>query len=82
MVTPKSPAAALGTDDIDGTMVEEKIYHDAGATAQGLRRNDLVRLIGKQDANDRARHPLSPGTRTRNLVYRVGVTPHVVLPPS
>jgi len=24
--------AAFGADDIDGTVVEEKIYHDAGAT--------------------------------------------------
>ena len=36
----------FGADDIDGTVVEEKIYHDAGATTpQGLRRNELERLI-------------------------------------
>ena len=48
MVTPKMAQISLrfGADDIDGTVVEEKIYHDAGAsTPQGLRRADLVRLI-------------------------------------
>ena len=48
MVTPKMAQISLrfGADDIDGTVVEEKIYHDAGAnTPQGLRRQDLVRLI-------------------------------------
>jgi len=36
----------VGADDIDGTVIEEKIYHDAGATTpQGMRRADLVRLI-------------------------------------
>jgi aminodeoxyfutalosine synthase len=48
MVTPKIAQIALrfGADDIDGTVVEEKIYHDAGAsTPQGLRRADLIRLI-------------------------------------
>lgn len=39
-------ALRFGADDIDGTVVEEKIYHDAGAsTPQGMRRSDLVRLI-------------------------------------
>jgi aminodeoxyfutalosine synthase len=48
MLTPKIAQIALrfGADDIDGTVVEEKIYHDAGATTpQGLRRQELVRLI-------------------------------------
>ena len=48
MVTPKMAQISLrfGADDIDGTVVEEKIYHDAGAkTPQGLRRADLERLI-------------------------------------
>ena len=36
----------FGADDIDGTVIEEKIYHDAGAeTPQGMRRADLMRLI-------------------------------------
>lgn len=39
-------AMRFGSDDIDGTVVEEKIYHDAGAeTSQALRRGDLLRLI-------------------------------------
>src|SRR5271165_1382161 len=48
MVSPKIAQISLrfGADDIDGTVVEEKIYHDAGATTpQGMRRQDLVRLI-------------------------------------
>jgi aminodeoxyfutalosine synthase len=39
-------ALRFGGDDIDGTVVEEKIYHDAGATTpQMLHRQDLIRLI-------------------------------------
>jgi aminodeoxyfutalosine synthase len=35
-----------GADDIDGTVIEEKITHDAGAkTPQGVTRDDLVALI-------------------------------------
>lgn len=48
MLTPKIAQIALrfGADDLDGTVIEEKIYHDAGATTpQGMRRQDLVRLI-------------------------------------
>ena len=50
MMTAKIAQIALrfGADDIDGTVVEEKIYHDAGAeTPQGMRRADLVRLIAE-----------------------------------
>ena len=48
MLTPKIAQIALrfGADDIDGTVIEEKIYHDAGATTpQGMRRQELMRLI-------------------------------------
>jgi len=48
MLTPKIAQISLrfGADDIDGTVVEEKIYHDAGATTpQGMRRQELIRLI-------------------------------------
>jgi len=48
MMTPRIAQIALrfGADDIDGTVIEEKIYHDAGATTpQGMRRQDLTRLI-------------------------------------
>jgi aminodeoxyfutalosine synthase len=48
MMTPKIAQVAqrFGSDDLDGTVVEEKIYHDAGATtSQSLRRGELLRLI-------------------------------------
>jgi len=48
MMTPEIAQIALrfGADDVDGTVIEEKIYHDAGATTpQGMRRSGLVRLI-------------------------------------
>ena len=48
MMTPKIAQVAqrFGADDIDGTVVEEKIYHDAGSTVeQSLRREQLLRLI-------------------------------------
>ena len=48
MMTPKIAQIALrfGADDLDGTVVEEKIYHDAGATTpQGMTRKELCRLI-------------------------------------
>ena len=50
MMTPRIAQIALrfGADDIDGTIVEERIYHDAGATtSQGLRRGELLQLIRK-----------------------------------
>ena len=48
MLGPKIAQICLrfGADDIDGTVVEEKIYHDAGATTpQGMVRSELERLI-------------------------------------
>jgi aminodeoxyfutalosine synthase len=48
MMTPKVAQVALrfGSNDIDGTVVEEKIYHEAGATtSQSMRRGELLRLI-------------------------------------
>jgi aminodeoxyfutalosine synthase len=48
MMTPRIAQIAqrFGANDIDGTVVEERIYHDAGAeTEQGLRRGELLRLI-------------------------------------
>jgi aminodeoxyfutalosine synthase len=50
MMTPRIAQIALrfGADDIDGTIVEERIYHDAGATtSQGMRRGELLQLIRK-----------------------------------
>jgi aminodeoxyfutalosine synthase len=48
MMTPRIAQIALhfGADDLDGTVAEEKIYHDAGATtAQLTPRTELERLI-------------------------------------
>lgn len=41
-------ALLFGADDIDGTIIEEKITHSAGAmSSQGMRRDDLIYLIKK-----------------------------------
>jgi len=48
MLTPSIAQIALrfGANDMDGTVVEEKIYHDAGATtAEFTPRTELERLI-------------------------------------
>ncbi len=48
MLTPPIAQLALhfGADDIDGTIVEERIYHEAGATTERqLDRLDLIRLV-------------------------------------
>jgi aminodeoxyfutalosine synthase len=48
MITPKLAQVALrfGADDLDGTVVEEKIYHMAGAaTTQQLTRAELERIV-------------------------------------
>ena len=48
MLTPRIAQIALnfGANDLDGTVVEEKIYHDAGATTpEGMSRTELERLI-------------------------------------
>ncbi len=77
MLTPKIAQIALrfGADDMDGTVVEEKIYHDAGATtAQFTPRAELERLIreaGRVPVErdtlygpiDRSKMPLPAGPR-------------------
>jgi aminodeoxyfutalosine synthase len=63
MMTPRVAQVALrfGADDLDGTVVEEKIYHDAGAgTPQALTRQDITRLI-----RDAGREPIE-----RDTLYR------------
>jgi aminodeoxyfutalosine synthase len=63
MMTPRIAQIAqrFGSDDLDGTVVEEKIYHDAGATtSQSLRRGELLRLI-----REAGREPLE-----RDTLYR------------
>jgi aminodeoxyfutalosine synthase len=71
MMTPKIAQIAqrFGADDIDGTLVEERIYHDAGATtSQNLRRGELMRLIrevGREPVErDTLYHPVE---RTENV---------------
>jgi aminodeoxyfutalosine synthase len=56
----------FGADDIDGTVIEEKIYHDAGATTpQGMRRSELVRLITEAGREPMERDTMyRPVTRT------------------
>jgi aminodeoxyfutalosine synthase len=76
MMTPKIAQIALrfGADDLDGTVIEEKIYHDAGATTpQGMRREDLMRLIREAGREPIERDTLyRPVTRTETTVS-VGV---------
>jgi aminodeoxyfutalosine synthase len=48
MVTPALSQVALsfGVNDLEGTVVREKIYHEAGAhTAQGMSLDEILRLI-------------------------------------
>jgi aminodeoxyfutalosine synthase len=66
MVTPQIAQIAqrFGADDLDGTLVEERIYHDAGATtSQGMRRKDLERLI-----REAGREPVERDTLYRPVV--------------
>jgi aminodeoxyfutalosine synthase len=63
MMTPSVAQIAqrFGANDIDGTVVEEKIYHEAGATtSQHLRRQDLLRLI-----KEAGREPIERDTSYR-----------------
>ena len=68
MMTPRIAQVAqrFGADDIDGTIVEERIYHDAGATTrQSLRRTELLDLIRKAGREPLERDTLyRPVTRT------------------
>lgn len=72
MLTPKIAQIALrfGADDLDGTVVEEKIYHDAGATTpQGMSRQELIRLIREAGREPVERDTLyRPVTRTDSSV--------------
>ncbi len=72
MMTPRVAQVALrfGADDLDGTVVEEKIYHDAGAkTPQALTRAQLVRLIREAGCEPCERDTLyRPVTRTETSV--------------
>ena len=63
-------ALRFGADDIDGTVVEEKIYHDAGATTpQAMTRAQLIRLIREAGGEPFERDTLyRPITRTETSV--------------
>ena len=48
MVTPflSQTSLSFGVNDLEGTVVREKIYHEAGAhTAQGLSLDEILNLI-------------------------------------
>jgi aminodeoxyfutalosine synthase len=72
MLTPRIAQISLrfGADDLDGTVIEEKIYHDAGATTpQGMRRQELERLIREAGRIPIERDTLyRPVTRTETSV--------------
>jgi len=72
MMTSKIAQISLrfGADDMDGTVIEEKIYHDAGATTpQGMRREELERLIRAAGRAPIERDTLyRPVTRTETSV--------------
>ena len=72
MMTPRVAQVALrfGADDIDGTVVEEKIYHDAGATTpQVMTRHEIMRLIREAGREPVERDTLyRPVTRTESSV--------------
>jgi len=66
-------ALSFGADDIDGTVVHELIYHDAGAqTPEGLTVEQLHRLI-----REAGREPVERDTLYRRVIrngaeWRVG----------
>ena len=63
MVTPflSQIALSFGCDDVEGTVVYERVYHEAGAqTAMHMRYHELVRLI-----RGAAKHPVE-----RNSLYQ------------
>ncbi|MGD0128383.1 MAG: aminofutalosine synthase MqnE [Terriglobia bacterium] len=72
MMTPRVAQVALrfGADDLDGTVVEEKIYHDAGArTPQAMTRREIVRLIREAGQEPFERDTLyQPVTRAETTV--------------
>jgi aminodeoxyfutalosine synthase len=72
MMTPRVAQVALrfGADDLDGTVVEEKIYHDAGAkTPQGMTRQQIIRLIREAGQEPFERDTLyRPVARTETTV--------------
>ena len=72
MMTSRVAQVALkfGADDLDGTVVEEKIYHDAGAsTPQAMTRREIIHLIREAGHEPFERDTLYRAvTRTENTV--------------
>jgi len=63
-------ALHFGADDIDGTVIEERIFHAAGASSsQALRREELLRLI-----REAGREPVE-----RDALYRPVARPETSL---
>ncbi len=63
-------ALTFGADDLDGTIIEEKITHMAGArSAPGLTRTEMTRMITSAGftpvERDSFYHPVSEGTKPR-----------------
>src|SRR6202795_3909345 len=95
MLTPRIAQVALrfGANDLDGTVVEEKIYHDAGATTpEFMTRAELERLIraaGRVPVErdtlynpvDRVKYPMPPPrvspNRTDGFVPETSLTLNV-----
>jgi len=67
-LTPRVAQVALrfGADDLDGTVVEEKIYHDAGSTSpQAMTRQQIIRLI-----REAGQEPIERDTLYRPITRR------------
>ena len=65
MNTPKVSQIALhfGVDDLEGTVVREKIYHEAGAhTPQGLTFDEIIRIV-----KDAGKRPVERDAHYREL---------------
>jgi aminodeoxyfutalosine synthase len=93
MLTPRIAQVALrfGANDLDGTVVEEKIYHDAGATtAENMSRAELERLIRaagrvpverdtRYNPVDRIKNPFPTpvAKRTENFIPETSLTLNV-----
>ncbi len=92
MLTPRIAQIALrfGADDIDGTVIEEKIYHDAGATTpQHMTLAELERLIRAAgripferdtmyNAVDRSKMPPAPNAnRTSDFIPQTSLSLNV-----
>jgi aminodeoxyfutalosine synthase len=69
-------ALSFGADDIDGTVVHEKIYHDAGSdTPQEMTVGEIQRLISEAGRVPVERDTLYNQvirTETSNVKFKIG----------